>query len=89
MSIKVNGAVVREQGITFAIVLVKQHVVDNRAGADDFIASCGSLFPGMPIVLATQDHRGCFTYYGREDISRFLASIAPSRIPWREYTFAD
>ena len=45
-----------------------------------------SLFRGLPLVLAAQNHRGRFTYYGHSDITKFLASIDPSRIPWKEYT---
>lgn len=50
----VTGSVIREQGVTFAVVLVKEHVVNNRSEGDTMIQSCASLFPGMPIVLAAQ-----------------------------------
>ena len=83
---KIQGAVVREQGVTFAIVIVKKHVVDNRFSADEAISNFSPLFPRLPVILAAQDHRGQFTYYGRSDITRFLASIDAGRIPWKEYT---
>ena len=83
---KIQGAVVKEQGVTFAIVVVKKHVVDNRFSADEAISNFSPLFPGLPLILAAQDYRGLFTYYGRSDITKFLASIDAGRIPWKEYT---
>lgn len=44
------------------------------------------LFPGMPLILASQDSQGRFEYQGRKDIVEFLASIDASRIPWKRYT---
>ena len=80
-----QGAVIREQGVTFAIVVVKKHVIDSSSQADEAVGSFQPVFPGMPIVLMAQDHRGRPTYYGRRDISRFLASVPVQAIPWREY----
>ena len=85
---KIQGAEIREQGVEFAIVVVKKQVVDSRLEANRAIEVFSPLFPRLPLVLAAQDHRGQFIYYGRNDISKFLASIHPSRIPWREYTFS-
>lgn len=84
---RLQGAVVREQGVTFAIAIVKKHVIDNQTEARRAINAFTPVFPGMPIVLMAQDHRGCPIYYGRQDISRFLASVPMHAIPWREYTF--
>lgn len=88
MTIKIQGAIVKEQGVKFAIVVVKKHIVDCKNEADKTIRSFSRFFPGMNIMLAAQDYSGCFTYYGRPDISKFLASIDSSRIPWKEYTFS-
>ena len=85
---KIQGAEIREQGVEFAIVVVKKWVVDSRLEANRAIEAFSPFFPGLPLVLAAQDHRCQFIYYGRDDISRFLASIHPSRIPWKEYTFS-
>lgn len=83
---KIQGAVIKEQGVTFAIVVVKKHIVDNNFSADEAISNFSPIFPGLPLILAAQDHRGRFTYYGRRDITKFLASIDARRIPWKEYT---
>lgn len=81
-----QGAIIREQGQVFAVVIVKKHVVDSSSTAAETIRSFQPAFPGMPVVLMAQDSRGRATYYGRQDIARFLASISISRIPWREYS---
>lgn len=87
MSTTIDGAVIREQGITFACVIVKAHVLNSNSAANDAIDAFSSYFPGMPVALAAQDGRGRFTYFGRRDISQFLASVDARRIPWKRYTF--
>ncbi len=84
---KVTATVVREQGVTFAVVMVKPSALQPHA-RDGALAAVRPLFPGVPVVLMTQDGRGVPSYYGRRDISRFLADVPLSRIPWREYDAA-
>lgn len=86
---KIQGAIIREQSQTFAIVMVKRHLLDSSHEANETIRAFTPYFPGMPIVLAGQDPWGRFTYFGRRDISAFLASISPTRIPWKEFTFSN
>lgn len=81
-----EGAVIREQNVTFAIVIVKKHILDNRIQANDAIRAFSPAFPGMPVVLMAQDSRGRASYYGRRDISQFLARMPLHAIPWRRYT---
>ncbi len=83
---KFQGAVIKEQGVTFAVVIVKKSIIDNRFEANNAIRSFQPLFPGIPVVLMAQDYRGIPNYYGRRDVSRFLASVPPHAIPWKEYT---
>lgn len=85
---KVQGAVIKEQGQTFAIVVVKKHVVDSHSHSIEAVESFGQLFPGMPVVLMAQNSRGIPVYKGRDDIVKFLAKLHPSQIPWKEYTFS-
>lgn len=82
---RVQGAVIREQGQTFAIVIVKPHVVQNRAEATSMIESFTPVF-GVPVVLMAQDGRGKPTYFGRQDIAKFMASVPIEAIPWKQYT---
>lgn len=83
---KIHGSVIKEQDVAFAIVIVKKHAMQSGAEADKSRAAFQGLFPGLPLVLASQDSRGVFEYQGRSDLVRFLASIDASRIPWKEYT---
>jgi len=83
---KLQGAVIKEQGITFAVVIVKKQVVDSTAGSRDAISNFTRCFPGMPLVLMAQDGRGIPTYRGRKDIINFLSNTPLSAIPWKEYS---
>lgn len=85
---KIQGAIIKEQGVKFAIVIVKMHVLNSKSQSEDAIRSFCSLFPGMPIILMAQDPRGVPKYFGRKDIVKFLANLHISQIPWKEYTFS-
>lgn len=86
MSIHFKGALVKEQGVTFGIVVVKPTVLHSDSEAQDMRLFGTRAFGLIPIVLMAQDARGVPTYSGRRDIVRFLASIPLAAIPWREYT---
>lgn len=81
-----EGAVIREQGVTFAVVVVKRHIVDNPTSANQAINSFRPAFPGLPIVLMGQDSFGRAKWFGRQDIARFLANTPLGAIPWRRYS---
>ncbi len=81
-----EGAVIREQGVTFAVVVVQRHVIDSTSEAGRAIVAFQPFFPGLPVVLMAQDAWGTPTFYGRRDIARFLASVPLSAIPWKRYT---
>jgi hypothetical protein len=85
---EIDGAIVREQGVTFAIIIVKQHVTASPTEANEMRASIQTVrdFVGIPIILASQNSQGTFEYQGRRDIVDFLASIDASRIPWKRYS---
>ena len=86
--VKIQGAVIKEQGVTFAITVVKRHILNSQSQSQQTAQSFQSLFPGMPIVLMAQDSSGTPTYWGRKDIVNFLSSVHPNQIPWKEYTFS-
>jgi len=83
----IEGALIREQGVEFAIVIVKPHVVQNRIEGSRAISTFSEHF-GVPVVLMAQNHRGVPTYYGRTDIVRFLANTPMRAIPWRRFTLS-
>lgn len=82
-----DGALIKEQGVTFAIVVVKPYVLtshEKEAVRQSFMRYFGN----VPIILMAQNTKGIPTYDGRKDIVQFLAKIHPSRIPWKHYTAA-
>lgn len=83
---QIEGALIREQGVEFAVVVVKKHVVDNTFAAQDAICALQPAFPGLPIILMAQDARGVPTYFGRKDIARFMANVPVHAIPWKRFT---
>lgn len=84
-----QGAVITEQGVNFAVVIVKPHVVDSPSLAKDVINAFSPIFGYIPVVLMAQDFTGRATYYGRSDIVDFLAGISSSSIPWKEFTLSQ
>ena len=84
---KFDGAVVREQGVEFAIAVVKSSLFSKSTSAKDQAAANFSVaFGGVPTVLVAQNGQGTPTYYGRPDLVDFLASVPMEAIPWAEYT---
>ena len=81
-----EGAVVKEQGITFAIVVVKRYILNSNTETNNTRSAFQSYFPRLPIILMSQDQGGTPTYQGRKDIVQFLSHISSSRIPWKKYT---
>ena len=85
-----DAAIIKEQGILFAVVIVKPHVTASQDSADQMRRSLATVsdFANLPIILASQDSKGRFEYQGRRDIVDFLASIDSARIPWNRYTIS-
>lgn len=82
-----QGAVISEQGVTFAVVIVKRHILNSRREANRLISTFQhNVFGQIPVILMSQDTRGIPSYYGRDDIVQFLSRIPLGSIPWREYT---
>jgi hypothetical protein len=81
-----RGALIKEQGVTFAVVEVPLEVIQ---GGDRRITEARSrfqpIFKNVPIVLAARGPDKRARYSGRPDIVRFLASTGWSRIPWKRY----
>lgn len=85
--VKMQAAVVIEQGVTFAVVAVKQDVTMYTYRAINMRQELQKVFKNMPIILMSMDSSGQPHYYGRKDIVNFLKSIKVSQIPWKEFTF--
>ncbi len=80
-----TGAKIKEQGITFALAVVKPHVLTSPT-IETTRASFLPIFGNVPIILVGKNANGSLKYNGRTDIVRFLSKINPTRIPWKQYT---
>ena len=83
--ITVRGAVIIEQGVTFAIIAVNQSVTNYTSRIVQVRQELSYFFPNMPIILMSLDQNGTPHYYGRKDIVDFLKTIRLDQIPWKEY----
>lgn len=72
---KFQGAIIKEQSVIFAVVVIKKHILDSVKLSEEAMSSFIPIFPNMPIVLMAQDNRGVASYRGRKDIANFLARI--------------
>ncbi|MBQ7705061.1 MAG: hypothetical protein IJT73_06525 [Selenomonadaceae bacterium] len=82
---KIQGAVIIEQGVTFAIVAVKQSVTNYTSRIISTRQQLQNFFPNMPIILMSLDSAGTPHYYGRRDIVEFLKTVRLDQIPWKEF----
>lgn len=80
-----DGALIKEQNVIFAIVVVKPHILTHPK-RETIRLRFMHYFGNIPIILMAQNSKGIPTYNGRRDIVHFLASIHPSRIAWKHYT---
>ena len=64
----IHGAVIIEQGVTFAIVAVRQSVTQYTVRITQMRQALSVYFPNMPIILMSQDSSGTPHFYGRKDI---------------------
>ncbi len=77
-------ALIREQGVRFAVVCVADHVIDSPHQRENALAAWASEL-GVPIALmGARRHRT----FGRPDIVRWLANINPGCLPWRRATIS-
>lgn len=83
-----DGAVISEQGVTFGIMVVKRHVLDDASRRDRLITEGTRVFGGIPTILMAQKPGGRARYYGRSDIVRFMARVPLSAVPWKRYRIA-
>jgi len=84
-TVVVEGALIKEQGVTFGIVIVKHGAMEPSV-RQRTLAWASPLFPGHPVVLMSQDSSGTPSYFGRTDIVTFLSRLPLSSIPWKRYT---
>ena len=81
-----QGTLMKEQGIIFAIIKVKEQVVKNSFEAMTTRRVFQTVFTGLPIVLMAQEAGGRAIYDGRDDIVNLLSDMPAGAIPLRQYT---
>nr|WP_297274207.1 hypothetical protein [uncultured Agathobaculum sp.] len=83
---KFQGALIKEQGVTFAIVVVNRSALQSPMTREQMQLFGHQVFGAIPIVLAAEGLGGTMKYWGRKDIVAFLSQVPVSLIPWKQYT---
>ena len=81
----IEGAVIIEQGVTFALIHVDPSVTAYTVKSTQTRRALMRFFPGMPIILMSLTPAGEPRDYGRKDIVEFLSGIRLNQIPWKQY----
>ena len=81
----IQGAVIIEQGVTFALIHVAPEVTRYTIKSTQTRRALMRFFPGMPIILMSLTPSGAPQYYGRKDIVNFLKTVRLNQSPWKEY----
>lgn len=84
---RIQGAMLREQRVTFFVAVVRRPVLESESRSRETIAALQQIV-GVPTVLVAQDVGGRPHYIGRRDLVQFLAGVPFERIPWKEYAFS-
>ncbi len=80
-----DAALVKEQGVTFAVVAVQSGTTSSNrrdAACTEFSRS----FNGAPVVLMEQDSSGRPRYYGRTDLVKFCSNLHVEQLPWKRWS---
>lgn len=86
MARRFQGAIIQEQGVTFAVVVVDKVLIENRSEAVGTVASLRTVFAGLPVVLVAQDSKGKRSCFGRADLARLLLDLPANALTWQEYS---
>jgi hypothetical protein len=70
-------AIIKEPGIDFAVVAVKDHVLLNRTAAEEACTAFGRRLSRPAIIVGEHNLRT----YGRPDIVRYLQGYPWDRLP--------
>ncbi|MBG4984746.1 hypothetical protein [Pseudomonas aeruginosa] len=80
-----QGAYFVVQGIPFASVLVRPSAISSQKAKEDAVAFFQPYFPSVPLVLAAQGSDGRVTFWGKDDLAKFLANNSHA-IQWCNYS---
>jgi hypothetical protein len=82
-----HAAVIKEKGVSLAVISVEPHLLKSMPDATKIQIAFAPVFPGLPIVLVSQDATGFPIFHGRKDLITILSNIQLHSIPWREYSY--
>src|SRR5947207_980013 len=85
--VQVSVALIKEQGVEFAVVAVKNHAIANQSEARDAIAEFEVLL-GVPVVV-TAFVGARPKYVGRPDLVRWLSGVIFEALPCRTLTLSQ
>jgi hypothetical protein len=74
-------ALVREQGVEFAVVCVLDSVVSSQSQREEAYRAWTFRLQRPVALMGAQRHE----VFGHEKIVDFVSSIDPSRLPWRNF----
>lgn len=76
-----DAALIKEQGVRFAVVSVKDSVTSSPTKREAAARRCSALFDGAPVVLVSSNGRT----WGRTDLVRFLRNVPLEALPWKRW----
>ena len=82
-----RAAIIKEQGVTFAVVHVPASSVRNNNVAEKTKLTYEKYFK-IPVVLMYDDSNRT-RWYGRNDIVDFISDYSFKQIPWKIYELTD
>lgn len=75
-------ALVRMQGLDFAVLAVKDSVFHSPTERDEVLRAAQFQFGPHTAILGETQHNT----YGPDDVVRRLKSVSVEQLPWREFT---
>lgn len=78
-----TGAIIEEQGVKFAIAIVKDQVIEDQAMASRQLVNVGQLLQCRLVVLMGNENRRLIG--NRDDIVSFASTLSSDQIPWKQY----
>ena len=85
---KFDAALVKEQGVEFAVVCVKRSAFNSTTQRPSMQAQFSRAFGGVPTVLMAERSDGKPEYWGRPDLVRWLSEVPYEMLPWAKYSLS-
>lgn len=80
---RMTAALVREQGVTFAVAIVKNHVLNSTSTSNQTLQAVSAALGCPLVVLMGESNRKLRG--NRQDVVNFVSRLHPSRLPWKEW----